>query len=278
MPPYFDVMSFLPFFLVALLIAAFFWYRHVAKRRKRERLLATPLTSQQREIISRLVPIVRRLPETLRPKLEGKINLFLEQVTFRGQNGLEVTEEMRLSIAAQACLLIVNSHSWYDTIRNVLVYPSAFTAQRPEHDGYVVRERDVGMLGESWARGPVVLSWDHALHGGLDDEDGHNVVIHEFAHQLDSLTGHTNGIPVLRKGQAFAGWEKAMLDAYHDHLERLESGQSTLIDPYGATNHEEFFAEAIVTFFEKPHPLQREEPELYAQLKQLLAVDPAQWS
>ena len=118
---------------------------------------------------------------------------------------------------------------------------------------------------------------DRKVHGGLVADDGHNVVIHEFAHQLDGLSGHTNGIPVLRKGQAYAGWEKAMLGAYHDHVERLERGAPTLIDPYGATNHEEFFAEAIVTFFERPRELRREEPALYAQLAELLALDPAQW-
>jgi Mlc titration factor MtfA (ptsG expression regulator) len=143
---------------------------------------------------------------------------------------------------------------------------------------FVVHERDIGTLGESWARGPVVLSWDHALQGGLDAEDGHNVVIHEFAHQLDSLTGHTNGIPILRKGQAFPGWEKAMLDAFHDHVERVDSGRPTLVDAYGAKNHQEFFAEAIVTFLEKPQALRRKEPALYEQLAELLALDPEQWA
>ncbi len=261
-----------------LLVAAFLLYRWHSRRQKREQLLATPLTSEQRDVVARLVPLADRLPQPLRLKLEGKINLFLHQITFRGQNGIEVSEEMRLSIAAQACLLIVNSPVWYDTLRNVLIYPSAFLTHRDSHDGYVVHENRHATLGESWARGPVILSWDHALHGGLNSEDGHNVVIHEFAHQLDSLNGHSNGIPILRKGQAYAGWEKAMLDAYQYHVERVERGGRTLIDPYGATNHEEFFAEAIVTFFERPRALRSEEPALYAQLVELLALDPAQWS
>ena len=270
-------MSLWPLYL-ALLVAVFLLYRWLSRQRKRKSLLASPLTPEQREVVERLVPLVRSLPRPLQHALEGKMNLFLDQVTFQGQNDLEVSEEMRLSIAAQACLLIVNSPVWYDTIRNVLVYPSTFVAHRDTHDGYMVHENRHAMLGESWARGPVVLSWDSALHGGLDAEDGHNVVIHEFAHQLDALTGHANGIPILRKGQAYAGWEKAMLDAYHDHVERLERGQRTLIDPYGATNHEEFFAEAIVTFFERPRALRSEEPALYAQLAELLALDPAQWA
>lgn len=270
-------MTFLPFLLFGLLIAAVFIYRHFSVRRERDHLLAAPLTPEQRKVVMELVPIVRRLPESLRPELEGKMNLFLDQITFHGNHDLEVTEKMKLAIAAQACLLIVNSPVWYNSLRTILIYPSAFRANRNTHDGFVVHESDVGSLGESWDRGPVVLSWDHVLQGGLDPDDGHNVVIHEFAHQLDSLTGHTNGIPILRKGQAFAGWEKAMLDAFNDHVERVKNGRPTLVDAYGAKNHQEFFAEAIVTFFEKPQALRRDEPALYKQLAELLVLDPAQW-
>ncbi|WP_379545783.1 zinc-dependent peptidase [Qipengyuania sp. DSG2-2] len=271
-------MTLLPLALVVLLAALLWWYRRWKQQQNRARLLATPLTEQQRAVTMRLVPILRRLPASLRPALEGRINLFLDQVTFHGNNGLEVSEEMKLSIAAQACLLVVNSPAWYETLRTVLVYPSAFQTHRGNHDGFVVHENRHTLLGESWARGPVVLSWADALHGGLDDSDGHNVVIHEFAHQLDALTGHTDGIPILRKGQAYAGWEAAMLDAFNVHLERVQSGRETLIDPYGATGHEEFFAEAIVTFFEKPQALREQEPALYDQLSELLALDPARWT
>ena len=262
---------------LVLLVTAFVLFRGLMKRRKRERLLASPLTAEQRAVVERLVPLVRRLPEPTRRALEGKINRFLDQITFRGQNGLEVTEDMRLSIAAQACLLIVNSPVWYDTLRNVLIYPSAFLTNRDTHDGQFVHENSHATLGESWARGPVILSWDHALRGGLDAEDGQNVVIHEFAHQLDGLSGYTNGIPILRKGQAYAGWEKAMLDAYRDQVQRVENGEPTLIDPYGATSHQEFFAEAIVTFFERPRAMRDQMSALYEQLATLLALDPAQW-
>ncbi|APE28304.1 zinc-dependent peptidase [Aurantiacibacter gangjinensis] len=270
------MLDYWPILLIAIVVLAFA-ARSYAKRAKRKRLLATPLTREQRQVLARLVPITRRLPDELRPKLEGKINLFLDQVTFHGNNGIEMRDEMRLSIAAQACLLVVNSPVWFDTLRTILVYPSAFSTGRGDHDGFLVHERDSGTAGESWDRGPVILSWDHALHGGLDPADGHNVVIHEFAHQLDALTGSTNGIPILRKGQRYEKWEKAMLDAYNSHLESVERGQSTLIDPYGATNHQEFFAEATVTFFEKPRDMRREEPRLYEQLAQLYALDPAGW-
>ncbi|MEL7729044.1 M90 family metallopeptidase [Citromicrobium bathyomarinum] len=268
-----------PWIILALplLVAAFLLYRRYSKQRKRKALLASSLTTQQRAVVEKLVPLVRRLPPQVRSALEGKMNLFLDQITFRGQNGLEVTEEMELSIAAQACLLVVNSPVWYDTLRNVLLYPSAFLTNRDTHGDGVVYENQHATLGESWARGPVILSWDHALQGGLDAQDGHNVVIHEFAHQLDSLSGHTNGIPLLRKGQTYAGWERAMLDAYQDQVQRVQNGERTLIDPYGASNHQEFFAEAIVTFFERPRELRDQVPALYDQLATLLALDPAGW-
>lgn len=262
---------------VPLLVAAFLLYRRYSKQRKHKELLASSLTAKQRAVVERLVPLVRRLPPPIGSSLEGKMNLFLDQITFRGQNGVEVSEEMKLSIAAQACLLVVNSPVWYDTLRNVLLYPSAFLTHRDTHGDGVVYENQHATLGESWARGPVILSWDHALQGGLEAEDGHNVVIHEFAHQLDSLSGHTNGIPLLRKGQTYAGWERAMLDAYQDQVQRVQNGERTLIDPYGASNHQEFFAEAIVTFFERPRELRDQVPALYDQLATLLALDPAGW-
>jgi Mlc titration factor MtfA (ptsG expression regulator) len=129
-------MTFLPFLLFGLLIVAVLINRHFSLRRKREQLLAAPLTSEQRKVVAELVPIVRRLPASLLPKLEGKINLFLDQVTFHGNQGLEVTDQMRLSIAAQACLLIVNSPVWYDTLRTILIYPSAFRTYRDTHGGF----------------------------------------------------------------------------------------------------------------------------------------------
>ncbi|KLE34721.1 zinc-dependent peptidase [Aurantiacibacter luteus] len=264
--------------LALLLVAGGLSYRGWAKARHRDRLLASPLTDEQRAIVMKLVPMVRRLPAELRPALEGRINRFLDQVTFHGYGGVEIDDGLRLSVAAQACLLVVNSPDWFETLRTVLVYPSAFDTRRPRHDGELVHENGAHAAGESWARGPVVLSWDHALRGGLDPDDGHNVVMHEFAHQLDSLTGQANGVPLLRKGQRFDNWERAMLDAYEGHVRRVEAGHATLIDPYGATNHQEFFAEATVTFFEKPAAFRREEPALYAELATLFALDPAEWA
>lgn len=186
--------------------------------RREPRLLATALPEPQRAIVDEQVPLTQKLPAELRRKLEGKINLFMNQIEFIGCNDLEVTEEMRLSIAAQACLLVVNTDNWYEHLHTILIYPSAFKSKRVRHNGYVVTERETVRTGESWARGPVILSWTHARDGAVNDHDGRNVVFHEFAHQLDDLSGHTDGVPNLSKDQSFAGWAKAFSDAYPWYL------------------------------------------------------------
>ncbi|WP_238321728.1 zinc-dependent peptidase [Halocynthiibacter namhaensis] len=128
-------------------------------------------------------------------------------------------------------------------------------------------EREIIRAGESWTRGPVVLSWAHSKQGALNTTDGHNVILHEFAHQMDDLTGGTNGVPILAKGQSFTQWEGAILPAYETHLRDVESGRKTVMDAYGAQGHEEFFAVGVETFFEKPKAMKQDMPEVYAQFK-----------
>ena len=266
-------------FVILLILAGacFAGWRFVMRRRARNELLAQPLDDRQRAMVDDMVPLVRKLPQTLHRQLEGKINLFREQVEFIGCDGLEVTEEMELSIAAQACLLVVNTDTWYSHLRTILIYPGAFKSMHKKYDGYVVTEADQVRLGESWSYGPVVLSWAHSEQGAVNDADGKNVVFHEFAHQIDNLSGHADGAPVLPKGQSFAEYERVILNAFDTHVENVEHGRKTVFDAYGATAHEEFFAVAVEVFFEKPGQLKREEPEVYAQLAQLFALDPASW-
>ncbi|WP_208353739.1 zinc-dependent peptidase [Pseudaestuariivita rosea] len=260
-----------------ILVAGWFGYHRWSRHRARKTLLASPLTDQERTIIADQIPLIRRLPPDLNAKLEGRINLFLDQVTFVGCDGLDVTDDMQLSIAAQACLLVMNTDQWYKHLRTILIYPGAFQSLQTSHDGYVVREHKQIRLGESWAYGPVILSWADTYQGGINDEDGRNLVLHEFAHQLDQLSGHTNGAPVLNRGQSFADWERTILEAYDRHVQATETGRTTVIDPYGATGHEEFFAVAIELFFEKPAALQQDEPQVYQQLSDLLQLDPLTW-
>ena len=263
--------------LLLLAVAAAIGYRAWSRRQGRARLLASPLTADQRATVARQVPLVRKLTQPLRQKLEGKINLFLDQVEFIGCNGLQVTDQMRLSIAAQACLLVVNSDEWYRTLRTILVYPGAFKSQRKERSGFVIIERETVRTGESWPRGPVILSWAHSERGALNDGDGHNVVLHEFAHQLDDLSGHTDGAPVLNKDMSFTDWARVFTEAYARHVGKVERGHATAIDIYGAEGPEEFFAVCVEVFFERPAALRSEEPLVYRELSKLFRLDPVTW-
>lgn len=247
------------------------------KRLRRQAMMAKPLTARERQIIAQTVPLTAKLPEPLRMQLDGKVQLFLDQVQFIGCDGLEVTEEMRLSIAAQAGLLVVNSPDWYVHLTTVLIYPGAFKSRQQRQDGYVMHEADITRSGESWTRGPVILSWAHSQAGAANEVDGHNVVFHEFAHQLDDLSGDTDGAPLMAEGQSLADWERVMLDGYDRLLRDVEAGRRTAIDAYGATGPEEYFAVAIEMFLEKPRQLQEAEPEVYDQLRQLLRLDPMEW-
>ena len=264
--------------ILLALIAGALGFRFWSQRQKRARLLASALSEPQRAIIDEQVPLTRKLPAELRWKLEGKINLFVNQIEFIGCNGLEVTEEMRLSIAAQACLLVVNTDTWYEHLRTILIYRSAFKSKRLQHNGYVVTERETVRTGESWARGPVILSWTHAREGAVNDHDGHNVVFHEFAHQIDDLSGRTDGVPNLSEDQSFAGWAEAFSDAYERHAQHVRRGQGTVVDAYGAEGPEEFFAVAVEAFFERPVALRRAEPAIYEQLSELFRLEPSKWT
>lgn len=268
----------MPIFLsLILLVTAAFGFRYYLKHQTRAKLLATPLSHHQRVIIAQQVPLIQKLPFELHAKLEGKINVFLHQVTFFGCNDLDVTEEMQLSIAAQACLLVVNRDTWYKNLRTILIYPGAFKSQKKERNGYVVTERETVRTGESWSRGPVVLSWAHSEQGALDDKDGHNVVLHEFAHQIDDLSGHTDGAPVLANGHSLFDWERVFVTAYERHVQNVKNRHKTAIDAYGAQGQEEFFAVSVEVFFEKPGALKREEPMIYDQLSEFFRLDPISW-
>ena len=249
-----------------------------SRRQARKVLLKSELTDRQRTIITKCVPITTRLPDKLRLQFEGKIRLFLDQIEFVGCDGLKITEEIRLSIAAQACLLVVNTETWYRHLRTILVYPGAFKSRVKRHDGYVVTESEEVRLGESWARGPVVLSWQATEDGALNDRSGHNVVFHEFAHQLDNLSGFTDGAPILRKGQKFDDWNRLFNAAYEKHKHDVAAGVTTVIDNYGATNLEEFFAVAVEVFFERPYALRQAEPAVYKQLAIYFDLNPATWN
>jgi Mlc titration factor MtfA (ptsG expression regulator) len=247
------------------------------KRRRRAALLAAQFPADWLEIIERNVGFYACLPDDDRRELQGLVQIFLAEKTFEGCGGLELTDEMKVTIAAQACLLLLHRQTdVYPRLVTVLVYPSAYVAKnvRPI-GGPLVLEGESARLGESWATGVVVLSWNDVRAGASDIHDGQNLVLHEFAHQLDREDGSINGTPLLEQRSQYLAWGR-VLNAEYERLRRDSArGRSTVLDTYGATDPAEFFAVATECFFEKPGVLRHRHPELYEELKTFYRQDPA---
>ncbi len=249
------------------------------KQRRRRRLRMTPFPESWVEIIRRNVPYAHILPKEDRHELQGHIQIFLAEKTFEGCGGLQVTDEIRVTIAAQACLLLLHRVAdYYPMLRTVLVYPGAYVAPVTESVGHgVVREGVSVRVWESWQHGSVILSWDDVLHGAADIHDGHNVVLHEFAHQLDQEAGVAEGAPILPKPAMYVAWARVLSAEYTQLQKDAELGRETLFDKYGAVNPAEFFAVATECFFEKALQLKEKHPELYEELRLFYRQDPAQF-
>ena len=198
--------------------------------------------------------------------------LFLAEKQFAGTHGLEVTDAMRLSIAAQACLPILElGLDWYRGFTGIVVYPGDFRVRRIETDEHgVVHEWDDELAGEAMPGGPVVLSWDAAAH-----DLQMNVVIHEFAHKLDMLGGAADGVPPLHAGMSRRAWAAAFKEAYDGFCDAVERERETWLDPYAAEHPSEFFAVISEAFFEDPAETRRRYPEVFAQLKLFYKQDPS---
>jgi Mlc titration factor MtfA (ptsG expression regulator) len=183
---------------------------------------------------------------------------------------------MQVVIAAHACLLVLeHPGDPYPGLETVLVYPGTFRPRRFSWTPSADSDPENPALGESWKHGVVILAWDSALAGAADPADGHNVVLHEFAHQLDTASGDADGIPRLPDATSLASWG-AMLERDFERLYReAESGVQGVLDHYGASDRAEFFAVATEAFFERPAELRRERPELYDALRRYYRQDPA---
>jgi len=206
----------------------------------------------------------------------GHVQVFLSEKRFEGCGGLQITDEVRVTIAAQACVLLLHRPSDdYPELSSILVYPTTYLVPGSHTGpGGLVSEDSQARLGESWTRGEVVLVWDSVLSGAADIHDGHNVVLHEFAHQLDQEDGVGDGAPILPRRSMYVAWARVLGHEF-DHLVRdVERHHRTLLDRYGATNPAEFFAVATETFFEKPSQLRLKHPDLYAQLRTFYQQDP----
>lgn len=247
------------------------------KKRRRHRLRQQAFPPEWVDIIEHNVIYYRMLPPEDQRELQGLVQVFLAEKQFEGCGGLEITDEIRLSIAAQACILLLHRDTdLYPMLQSILVYPSAYVAPATHYqaDGTVTEEAQA-RLGESWARGAVVLSWDDVKRGAADVHDGHNVVFHEFAHQLDEESGAAEGAPVLPRRSMYMAWARVLGHEYERLIHDIDHHKQTLLDRYGATNPAEFFAVVTESFFEKPLELKAHHPDLYEQLQLFYHQDPA---
>lgn len=255
--------------------ALFFWLPRYQVRRA----LAHPFPRNYARILHRNVPVFSRLPADLQLQLKRLIQQFLLQKKFVGCDGLQITDEIRVTIAGKACLLLLNRPTEvYPALSFVLVYPSAFIVPRTEIvAGGLVTQHEQTLLGESWSDDRVILAWDHVVRDNTDTESGHDVVLHEFAHQLDSESGNVNGAPAMLSKARYTRWSTVLSHEFALLQQAVRDGHHGVIDHYGAGSPAEFFAVVTEAFFEKSVALEREHPELFAALKEYYCVDPREW-
>ena len=255
-------------------ISLFGWFR----RRRRAALRARPFPPEWHAIIEKNVPYAAQRSPADRDELAGLIQVFLAEKRFEGCGGLEITDEIRVTVAAQACVLLLHRQTDdYPAVSSILVYPTTYLVTGAHRmAGGLIAEGPEARLGESWERGVVVLAWDSVLSGASDLHDGHNVVFHEFAHQLDQESGGAgDGAPKLANRSLYAAWARVLGHDFDQLVRDTARHHRNLIDKYGASNPAEFFAVVTEVFFEKSRQLRSTHPELYGQLQSFYRQDPA---
>ena len=255
--------------IVLSVFAIYQWFKH-RKAKSRQLLFALETPKAWLEYIEKNVAIYHFLPKKLQRELLGHVHIFVAEKYFTGHAGLEITDEIRITIAAQACLLLLNRKTnYFPHLKTIRVYPGGFKNPKLE-------DKLGHNLGESWTRGPVILSWKDSVQGGQDAQDGKNVVIHEFAHQLDQLDGAADGRPLINPAQIRA-WGKVMSKEFKSLRVKTKLRNHAFFDAYGATNPAEFFAVISEHFYEQPKTFREKHPDLYELLVDYYKVDPATW-
>ncbi len=270
--------------LVAVAVLAWLILGPILAARRRRAALARPLPPELVAHIERNVPARRCLPAGLRSRHDGLINAFLAEKDFVGCNGLVITDEIRVTIAALACLLVLSRRGHYDELHSVLVYPAAFWVEdEVEDEAGVVSQRRRELSGEAWEASRIILSWDDVLEAAEAPGEGYNVALHEFAHYLDAeglgLAAPPQDGPARSQGtRSLNDWSKDLADEFESLLDAVDRGEETFLDPYAAEDEAEFFAVATEDFFERPVELRAAHPRLYGLLQEFYALDPASWA
>jgi Mlc titration factor MtfA (ptsG expression regulator) len=245
------------------------------KQRRRRQLTAQPFPADWLAILERNVAHYRWLSPAEQGRLRDDLRIFAAEKYWEGCGGLTITDEIRVTISAQACLLVLGlEHNYFDRVLSVLVYPQGFRDMDVTQGGGIHRE-GLALSGQAHYRGPVILAWSEVLADGRQPRHGRNLVFHEFAHQLDMLDGMINGTPPLGSAAEQLRWREVMTQEYERLRRDSATGRATLIDDYGTTNEAEFFAVATETFFDRPRELARLHPRLYELLRDYYRQDPA---
>jgi MtfA peptidase len=247
--------------------------------RRRQRILATPFPEPWLRVLERNMAHFGYLDQAERRRLCQLVQVFVAEKDWEGCNGLVLSDEIRVTIAGQACLLVLNlEHVLYSNVETILIYPSTFIPRRVEESIFAIPGVVAPMmpsLGEAHRRGPVILTWDAVRRSGRHPELGHNVVYHEFAHKLDMLDGSVDGVPPLHDRAEHERWERVCKAEYERLRELSDAGREGVLDPYGSTDPVEFFAVVTEAFFDTPLALAEEHPALYEVLSAFYRQDTA---
>jgi MtfA peptidase len=266
-------------FSLALFVLVFWRWSAIQNHWWQRKYKNSVLSSQQKTILLRCMPIYKKMTDADRAKLERHIVWFLNEKRFVGCDGLKLTAAMKLIVAADACVLVLNK-PWplYSNVKEILLYPSAYYAPQSRRDSAgLVSYHNTVRQGESWPGGTLVLSWHDVLEGSRLPSDGHNLVFHEFAHQLDQQTGKTTGTPLLNNAAEYQEWARVFSRAFNQLKTHVAYSMHHVIHSYGATNEAEFFAVVTETFLEKPAELRQYDPEIYRLLVAYYQFDPIVW-
>lgn len=252
----------------------FRWLRN----RRRRQLIANPFPDRWERILKSSVGHYARLSEVERQSMRNAVMILLSEKNWEGCGGLQLTEEIRITIAAQAALPILScDHDYYSRVDSILVYPTAFSSPNPD-DGWEDDDlSEEGKEGMAVYRGPVLLSWDVVREEAADPECGHSVVVHEFVHQIDYLDYDINGAPPIRDRELAARWQRVMSNAYRHHTSELDRKQKTYLTELAGENETEFFADAAEAFFCDPVGLVGEYPDVYRVLADYFRLEPVKW-
>lgn len=275
---YSDIVIIIVVFIVVAGLAVGLPLRRKFRRR---RLAAVGLSPEQSNFLMEHSFLCTALPEDLRSELFSTVNIFLDEMEFEPCGGLEeITDEMKLLLAAQACIPMLNNKlDIYPKLQSILIYPGAYVAEggKAMFGGSVVDAPPSVRLGESWSRGNIVLAWDQVQHDARRHNEGQDVTIHEFAHQVAQQDGSQSGIPFRKDPAEQKEWVEVLASEFEHLREETEHGHREVIDSYGAVNQAEFFAVCSETFFCAPKRMRKAHPELYREFTEFFKTDPASW-